>query len=180
METISFGTITTSKLGIFCIGFSDRGLVRVNFSDKPGRFTQELVTTLKVKIGPADERVANLLRQIQDYLAGERTEFEVVFDWSGMTDFQIEVLQATFDIPYGETRAYGEIAVQVGRPRAARAVGRVEATNPFSLIVPCHRVIGADGKLHGYSGANGLETKTWLLEFEREVASKDLTPHLFA
>jgi len=174
MKTITFGTITTPQLGLLGVGFSDRGLVRVSFLDTPDQFAQELSAAQQVEIVPEDRRVANLLRQIQDYLAGERTEFKVVFDWSGMTDFQIEALKATFGIPYGETRAYGEIAAQIGRPRAARAVGRVEATNPFALVVPCHRVVGADGKLHGYSGAKGLETKAWLLEFERGVAAKGL------
>jgi methylated-DNA-[protein]-cysteine S-methyltransferase len=83
--------------------------------------------------------------------------------------FQREVLQITFEIPYGETRTYSDIAHQMGRERAARAVGRAEATNPMPLVVPCHRVIGSDGKLHGYGGGEGLKTKEWLLKMEGAV-----------
>ena len=69
-------------------------------------------------------------------------------------------------IPYGETRTYGEIAAQIGTPNAPRAVGRANAANPMPLVIPCHRVIGTDGKLHGYGGAGGLKTKQWLLSME--------------
>lgn len=164
---ISFRTIATPQLGLFGVGFSDQGLARVSFLDTPEQFAQELDTTMKAKAAPHDERVIDLLGQIQDYLEGKRKKFEVEIDWSGMTEFQREALQATFRIPYGETRTYGEIAAMIGRPRAARAVGRAEATNPLTIVVPCHRVLGADGQLHGYSGAQGLKTKAWLLELER-------------
>ncbi len=87
-------------------------------------------------------------------------------DWSVLTPFQQKVLQATLAIPYGQTRTYAEIAQQVGKPRAARAVGRAEATNPMPVVIPCHRVIGSDGKLHGYGAGEGLPTKAWLLELE--------------
>ncbi len=111
-------------------------------------------------------RTAEALRQLEAYLSGERRAFTLPIDWRGMSDFQRRALQATVEIPYGETRAYGEIAAQLGNPRAARAVGRAEATNPIPLVIPCHRVIGADGGLHGYGGAQGLETKAWLLRLE--------------
>ncbi len=78
--------------------------------------------------------------------------------------FQQAVLQATYEIPYGETRTYKEIAERIGRPRAARAVGRAEATNPMPLVLPCHRVIGVDGKLHGYGLGEGVKTKEWLVK----------------
>jgi methylated-DNA-[protein]-cysteine S-methyltransferase len=87
-------------------------------------------------------------------------------DWSLLRPFQQSVLRATYAIPFGETRTYKEIAEQVGHPNAARAVGRAEATNPMPLVLPCHRVIGMDGKLHGYGMAEGLITKAWLLKLE--------------
>jgi O-6-methylguanine DNA methyltransferase len=75
-------------------------------------------------------------------------------------------LRATYEIPYGETRTYKQIAEVIGAPGAARAVGRAEATNPMPVVLPCHRVLGSDGKLHGYGAGAGLETKTWLLKLE--------------
>jgi methylated-DNA-[protein]-cysteine S-methyltransferase len=77
------------------------------------------------------------------------------------------VLRITSQIPYGETRTYQEIAVQIGKQHAARAVGRVEATNPIPLIIPCHRVLGSDGTLHGYGGPGGIKLKAWLLDLEK-------------
>ena len=87
-------------------------------------------------------------------------------DWSVLTPFQERALRATYDIPYGRVKTYGEIAQLLGNPRAARAVGRAEATNPMPLVIPCHRVIGSDGGLHGYGAGEGLATKAWLLELE--------------
>ncbi|MBT7781327.1 MAG: methylated-DNA--[protein]-cysteine S-methyltransferase [Anaerolineae bacterium] len=105
--------------------------------------------------------------QLHEYLAGKRHSFTIAIDWSMMRPFQREALLATFAIPYGHTSTYGEIAAQIGHPSAARAVGRAEATNPMPLVIPCHRVLGADGKLRGYGG--GLEIKKWLLKLEGAV-----------
>jgi len=106
------------------------------------------------------------LGQLLEYLAGERKEFEITIDWSGMTDFQRRVLQATRAIPYGETRTYGEIARAAGSPRGARAVGQAEKNNPIPVIIPCHRVIGADGAMVGYGGPEGVDLKARLLKLE--------------
>jgi O-6-methylguanine DNA methyltransferase len=103
------------------------------------------------------------------YLAGQQRTFTFAIDWTVLRPFQQSVLQATYEIPYGETRTYKEIAERIGRPRAARAVGRAEATNPMPLVLPCHRVIGRDGKLHGYGLAEGVKTKEWLLKMEGAV-----------
>ena len=83
-----------------------------------------------------------------------------------VTPFQVEALQATYNIAFGQVATYKEIAHQIGKPRAARGVGRAEATNPMPLVIPCHRVIGSDGGLHGYGGRGGLRTKAWLLRLE--------------
>jgi methylated-DNA-[protein]-cysteine S-methyltransferase len=83
-----------------------------------------------------------------------------------MTPFQQTALQAVFTIPYGRLRTYGPIAQEIGKTGAVRAVGRSNATNPRPIIVPCHRVLGADGKLHGCSAPGGLDTKAWLLRLE--------------
>jgi methylated-DNA-[protein]-cysteine S-methyltransferase len=104
--------------------------------------------------------------QLAEYFAGTRTEFDLELDMRG-TDFQRKVWDALLTIPYGETRSYGEIARQIGRPDRARAVGAANGQNPIAVIVPCHRVIGSDGSLVGYGG--GLERKRILLDLEAGV-----------
>lgn len=102
--------------------------------------------------------------QLHEYFAGERTAFDVPLDPDG-TGFQKLVWQALEQIPYGVTRSYGELAKAIGRPAASRAVGMANSRNPISIIVPCHRVIGANGSLTGYAG--GMRVKQWLLEHEQ-------------
>ena len=103
-------------------------------------------------------------RQLEEYFAGKRKQFDLPLSLRG-TEFQRQVWAALRDIPYGETRSYGQIAQAVGRPKAVRAVGMANHNNPISIIVPCHRVVGADGSLTGYGG--GLENKKFLLALER-------------
>lgn len=114
----------------------------------------------------AANKVTPVLKQMEEFLRGKRRRFEVKVDWGGMTEFQIAVRKAVMAVPYGKTASYGDIAAAVGKPQAPRAVGEVQATNPISFIIPCHRIIGADGSLHGYGGFGGLKTKAWLLELE--------------
>lgn len=105
--------------------------------------------------------------QLEEYAAGRRKKFTVPLDLDG-TPFQKRVWKALLAIPYGETRSYGEIARQVGNPKAARAVGMANHENPVAIIVPCHRVIAGDGTLGGYGG--GLEKKSRLLGMEKAHA----------
>lgn len=102
-------------------------------------------------------------RQLAEYFEGNRKQFELPLSLHG-TQFQVEDWKALCTIPYGETRSYGEIARQIGRPKAFRAVGMANHNNPVSIIVPCHRVIGSDGSLVGYGG--GLDIKKYLLDLE--------------
>lgn len=104
-------------------------------------------------------------RQLSEYFAGERKDFDLPLALSG-TEFQISVLEALQDIPYGETTSYGVIAKRIGRPKAVRAVGAANGRNPIPIIVPCHRVIGSSGDLTGFGG--GLDTKEALLRLEAE------------
>ena len=102
-------------------------------------------------------------RQIDEYMAGERTSFDLPLRPAG-TAFQLEVWRALTEIPFGETISYGELARRVGRPGASRAVGLANGRNPISIVVPCHRVVGASGSLTGYGG--GLDRKRFLLALE--------------
>ncbi|CQD12882.1 methylated-DNA--protein-cysteine methyltransferase [Mycobacterium europaeum] len=114
--------------------------------------------------------------QLDAYFAGELTEFDFEFELRG-SEFQRRVWKALQTIPYGETRSYGRIAEQIGAPGSARAVGLANGHNPIAIVVPCHRVIGANGSLTGYGG--GLDRKQTLLALERKRASADATLTLF-
>jgi len=102
-------------------------------------------------------------RQLREYFAGERQQFDMPYDTVG-TEFQKKVWQALLTIPFGETRSYQQIAEQIGHPKAMRAVGAANGKNPLSIMAPCHRVIGSNGKLTGFAG--GLAVKAFLLELE--------------
>jgi methylated-DNA-[protein]-cysteine S-methyltransferase len=104
-------------------------------------------------------------RQLNEYFAGRRKEFSLPLDIRG-TPFQKHVWEALLAIPFGETRSYGQLAKQLGKPRATRAVGAANGRNPIPIIVPCHRVIGSSGRLTGFGG--GLETKALLLRLEKK------------
>jgi methylated-DNA-[protein]-cysteine S-methyltransferase len=161
------GMLEGSPLGNVWVVVSEGGLAALEIEDQPKKL---LASLSRLGFGPPsrdDARMAQILREIGEYLAGKRTSFDFPIDWSVLTPFQEQVLRATIAIPYGEVRTYGELAFQLGKPRAARAVGRAEATNPMPLVIPCHRVLGSDGRLHGYGAGEGLKTKTWLLQLEK-------------
>jgi len=131
----------------------------------------EIVTQferVKLPIECDHQKCSSIIQQLHEYFDGTRQQFTIPIDWDGMNTFEERVLRATLAIPYGETRTYREIASQVSTPFAARAVGHVEASNPIPIVIPCHRVIGVDGLLRGYSGHGGIATKQWLLEHEQK------------
>ncbi|MFI0453398.1 methylated-DNA--[protein]-cysteine S-methyltransferase [Actinomadura sp. 6N118] len=118
-----------------------------------------------------------VVEQLEAYFAGELTDFELPLALHG-TPFQRTVWEALQEIPYGETISYGQLALQIGKPSASRAVGLANGKNPISIIVPCHRVVGSSGSLTGYGG--GLERKRRLLDFEHGVRTvEDPTTTLF-
>ncbi len=115
-------------------------------------------------------------RQLNEYFAGTRKTFDLKLAPTG-TEFQLVVLEALQDIPLGETRSYLQIAQQIGRPKAVRAVGAANGRNPLPVVIPCHRVIGADGSLTGFGG--GLEAKLFLLELEGVEVNRAIQNDLF-
>ncbi len=151
-----FHTTITTPLGTMAATFSGPALTVLAFVDAPG-------TIPDTRSGDAPASLAALCAALDDYFAGRGAHFDVPLAPAG-TAFQQAVWTALRDIPYGATASYAEIARRIGRPRAVRAVGAANARNPIAIVVPCHRVIGADGALTGYAG--GLERKRALLELE--------------
>lgn len=172
---LAIGSARTARLGQVWVAFSSRGLVTVEYGVDRAAFEDTVRRQMRGEVclssgrGPAG--VENAARQIAEYLQGRRQVFRIEIDWTVLSsDFQRTALRAVMAIPYGEIRTYGQIAAAIGHPDAPRAVGRANATNPMPLVIPCHRLIGSDGTLHGYGGRGGLETKRWLLDLERSHA----------
>jgi len=163
------GETARTPIGKLWLAVSELGLVAVEWGLTQAEFEAYLTKRFKRPVQPAQKRVLEAAGQIDSYLTGLQRTFSLSIDWTVLRPFQQAVLQATYEIPYGETRTYKEIAGRISKPNAARAVGRAEATNPMPLVLPCHRVIGSDGKLHGYGMAEGLKTKEWLLKLEGAV-----------
>ncbi|HEY8965921.1 MAG TPA: methylated-DNA--[protein]-cysteine S-methyltransferase [Candidatus Methylacidiphilales bacterium] len=149
-----------SPVGRLRLIASGAGLAAILWEDDdPARVPLEAVAE-----DGADPVLDETERQLGEYFAGKRREFALPLAAEG-TPFQKAVWDALSEIPYGETRSYGQIAARIGKPSSVRAVGAANGRNPISILVPCHRVIGADGKLTGFAG--GLETKAALLARER-------------
>lgn len=161
METLYYSKIE-SRLGTLYVGVSEQGMVLLDLHR--GEFLHERSRgKTKVQWIESEEKTAPYVRELKEYFDGRRKEFCFPLDLRG-TSFQKRCWKALLRIPYGETRSYAEIAADVGAPRAFRAVGQANHHNPIAIVVPCHRVITADGKLGGYGG--GLEMKEKLLQLE--------------
>lgn len=113
--------------------------------------------------------VARTVRQLNEYLAGKRREFDVPLDLVG-TEFQVQAWRALADVPFGSTTSYARQAASIGRPTATRAIGAANGRNPVVIVLPCHRIVGADGSLTGFGG--GLPVKKWLLDHEADVLDR--------
>ena len=155
-----YKTFVETRIGCLEIAEEGQFLTHLLFNDKksPADVVEKSTPFLQMVAG-----------QLKEYLAGKRKEFDIPLKLSG-TVFQLAVWNVLQTIPYGETRSYREVAEQVGSPKACRAVGMANHRNPIAIIVPCHRVIGADGSLTGFGG--GLELKRQLLELEAGCETK--------
>lgn len=148
---------------------TDAGVIRCSL---PGADPDALVEEVMARTGLAPEEggpeAEEPAEQIIAYLEGELTGFDLKVDWRLIPGFRRRALMATRQIPYGETASYGDVAIMTGSPGAARAVGTAMSRNPISLIIPCHRVVRADGSIGGYgNGAAGTRLKQQLLDLER-------------
>ena len=165
-QEVWLGMIQGTALGDIWTAVSPNGLIAINLWGEREPFIAQVTKLTGVIPTYDEEKTAEIAQQLRQYLDKERTDFTLPIDWSVMSDFQQSAMQAVCDIPYGQVRTYMDIATLLGKPKAIRAVGRANATNPMPIVVPCHRVLGSDGKLHGYSAPGGLETKAWLLRLE--------------
>lgn len=166
MDNLYIGQTGRTTLGKFWVAVSELGLAAVEWGLTRTEFEAYLSKRFKRTVEFSPKHILEASTQLKDYLSGQRRDFSLDIDWALLRQFQQSVLHATCEIPYGETRTYKQIAGTINRPHAARAVGRAEATNPMPLVIPCHRVIGVDGKLHGYGMVEGIKTKAWLLKLE--------------
>ena len=153
-------------VGTALVAATKRGLVRISYSNIWD--AEETLTDLAARISPrvveAPTYFDGVRSELDEYFAGKRTSFDLPIDWSLTGGFARKILKRTARIPYGETATYGEMAKAAGAPRGARAAGNALGSNPIPIVVPCHRVLHADGGLGGYTG--GVEKKELLLGLE--------------
>lgn len=153
--------------GWMAIAFSELGLVRTTLPCPSKEEAIREIIVLWPQASPVEEAFGELKEQFARYFRGERVEFNFPLDLRAGTIFQKRVWEAVKNIPWGQTRTYGEVAAMVGKPGGARAVGQALARNPLPIIIPCHRIIGSDGSLKGFGG--GVELKRKLLKLEGVV-----------
>jgi methylated-DNA-[protein]-cysteine S-methyltransferase len=166
---VAVGTVE-SPVGDLFVAVTPQGLVRLAFDPEQLRLLDDLATRISPRVLEAAALVDPVRRELDEYFAGRRRQFELDVDLSLTSAFGRRVLEATARIPAGNVSTYGALATQLHKPRAARAVGNALATNPVAIVVPCHRVVPAGGGVGNYGG--GPERKAFLLELEHA----DTTP----
>jgi methylated-DNA-[protein]-cysteine S-methyltransferase len=160
--------VLDTPIGPLLVAATDRGLCRVSFDPEPEREAESLAQAYGRRVLRAPVAVDEARRELDEYFAGRRQTFDLVTDLRIEAPFRSAVLEELARVPYGATTTYGELARRAGRPRAARAVGVVMNRNPIPIVLPCHRVVGANGSLVGYGG--GLDRKEALLRLEGVLA----------
>jgi methylated-DNA-[protein]-cysteine S-methyltransferase len=163
---IYIGLLPSSPIGPLWVAASGLGLLAVEWSMSQADFSAKIEQRFHADVIYDEFHTTDAIHQLSEYLDGNRRQFNLPLDLSDMSNFQLKVLHYTCQIPFGQTSTYKGIAIQVGNLHAARAVGHIEATNPIPLVIPCHRVLGSDGSLHGYGGPGGIKLKAWLLNLE--------------
>jgi methylated-DNA-[protein]-cysteine S-methyltransferase len=159
--------LVDSPVGALVAATTPRGLVTLSYADRfggPDGVLDWVAARLSPRMLEAPARLDDVRRELDEYFAGSRREFDLPIDWALASPWGRRILKATAAIPFGEVSTYGAVAAKAGNPKASRAAGRALNTNPIPIVVPCHRVIGASGKLIGYAG--GLDRKVALLEIE--------------
>lgn len=156
--------LVDTPVGTLLVAATERGLCRIAYDAEPERELDRLAHVFGVRVLRSPSPIDPARRQLDEYFDGKRQRFDLALDLALQADFNQRVLRELARVPYGEVVTYGELAARAARPRAARAVGTVMNRNPLPIVLPCHRVIGANGKLVGYAG--GLPRKEALLRLE--------------
>lgn len=166
-ETVTFsrGTLQ-APFGMLTVVASDRGVRYITFEEDAH---PKSYVGMDVHDDAQHPVVAATLMQLREYLDGSRVSFDVPLDLVG-TEFQVDAWNALAKIPYAGTVSYAQQAASIGRPKATRAIGSANGRNPIVIVLPCHRVVGADGSLTGFGG--GLHVKSWLLDLEKRVSAQ--------
>jgi methylated-DNA-[protein]-cysteine S-methyltransferase len=151
-------------IGDLWMAMTDRGLMKVSFSQDEASFVTEIHQRTRAEVLPSSEKLGRIVAELREYFSGTRSRFDFAIDLSRVTPFQRRVLQAAANIPMGKVITYGELAGRIGQPQASRAVGQALGRNPIPVVIPCHRIIGGGGGIGGYTG--GLHIKRKLLELE--------------
>jgi len=168
LVTIGY-SVLDSPLGPLWTAVGPRGVATIAYGQEPdARELRRLVAVFGPGIVPDRKRTDELARELDQYFAGTRREFDVAADLTGLTPFYRAILRATARVPYGEVTTYAAVAKRAGNERASRAAGGALSSNPIPIVVPCHRVVATNGSLGGYAG--GLDAKRRLLELERGEA----------
>jgi methylated-DNA-[protein]-cysteine S-methyltransferase len=156
--------LVDTPIGTLLVAATERGLCRIAYDAEPEQELDLLARVFGLRVLRSAVPVDPARRQLDEYFAGKRQRFDLAVDLAVQADFNRRVLRELARVPYGEVVTYGELAARAARPRAARAVGTVMNRNPLPIVLPCHRVIGSNGKLVGYGG--GLHRKEALLRLE--------------
>jgi methylated-DNA-[protein]-cysteine S-methyltransferase len=156
--------LAETPVGTLLVAASDRGLCRISFDPEPEREAERLARVFGARVLRASRPLEDVRRQLDEYFDEKRTDFDLAVDLSPAADFTRQVLTRLAKVPHGQLTTYGALAKAAGRPQAARAVGTVMNRNPIPIVLPCHRVVGANGDLVGYGG--GLDRKRLLLTLE--------------
>jgi methylated-DNA-[protein]-cysteine S-methyltransferase len=156
--------IVESPVGQLLVATSDRGLLQISYDSDPGHSLERIARIAGPRVLRAPAAIEVTRRELDEYFAGRRREFDLTVDLRGTTAFSSRVLTELALVPYGRTATYGELAARSGRPKAARAVGMIMNRNPIPIVLPCHRIVGSSGDLVGYGG--GIEIKEQLLRLE--------------
>ncbi|MEM9775451.1 MAG: methylated-DNA--[protein]-cysteine S-methyltransferase [Chloroflexota bacterium] len=164
MTRVWFSKLDDTPIDHMWAATSEEGLVATQFRGSAATFKAQVKKLTKTEPQEDQLKLEPIFNELKRYFAGNLKAFSIPICWHYLSTFQQKSLKQVYAIPYGELRTYTQLAQLIDSPKSIRAVGRANATNPMPIVIPCHRVIGSDGKLRGFAG--GLETKAYLLRLE--------------